>query len=293
MTAAVAGSRREPVSVVVPFLGDADEATAMLDMLAGMRTAAGDELIVADNTPDGIVAPLAGTRVTVVAVADRRSASHARNLGAEAATGEWLLFIDADCESPSDLLEAYFVVPPGPRCGIVAGEIEGMAEQDAALARWARSRRGQWVSHHLATGPHPAGVTANMLVRRTAFEELGGFRIGGGGDLDLSWRAQEAGWELAYRPDVAVRHRDRETFAELADQAISYGGHQARLRELHGDSVPRAPLLRPLGRSLAGAVTWSVAGQFERARFKLIDGAWACLFWWGQLTGGPKARRAD
>jgi GT2 family glycosyltransferase len=289
----MADTARDPISVVVPFLGDAEEARSTLAMLTSLSTRPGDELIVADNTPDGVGAGLADDRVTVVSAADRRSASHARNLGSRAAGGEWLLFIDADCQPPADLLDRYFTDPPGARVGIVAGEIEGVTDQEALLARWARSRRGQWVSHHLETGPAPAGVTANMLVRRAAFEQLGGFRIGGGGDLDLSWRAQEGGWELVYRPDVIVRHRDRETFAELADQAISYGGHQARLRELHGDAVPRAPLLRPLGRSLAGALTWTVAGQFERARFKLIDGAWAGLFWWGQLTGGPKARRAD
>jgi GT2 family glycosyltransferase len=284
---------RDTISVVVPFLGDPAEADAMLEMLSGLRAGPQDELIVADNTPEGLVAARAGERTTVVAAADRRSASHARNLGARAARGVWLLFIDADCEPPPDLLDRYFVEPPGPRAGIVAGEIEGAPDQEALLARWARSRRGQWVSHHLANGPLPAGVTANMLVRRSVFEQLDGFRIGGGGDLDLSWRAQEAGWELEYRPGVVVRHRDRETLAALADQAISYGGHQRRLRELHGPVVPRPPLLRPLGRSLAGAVAWTATGKFERARFKLIDGAWACLFWWGHLTGGPRARRAD
>ncbi|MGH2950846.1 MAG: glycosyltransferase family 2 protein, partial [Solirubrobacterales bacterium] len=186
---------------MVPFLGDARDAEATLAMLAAFRTRPGDELIVADNTPEGIVAPLADGRAQIVPAADRLSASHARNLGAGAASGEWLLFIDADCAPPPDLLERYLAEPPRQRTGIVAGEIEGAPEQDALLARWARSRRGQWVSHHLAGGPHPAGVTANMLVRRSLFEQLGGFRIGGGGDLDLSWRAQEAGWDLDYRPD--------------------------------------------------------------------------------------------
>jgi GT2 family glycosyltransferase len=292
MTPAVAGTR-ERISVVLPFLGDAGEARALLERLTTLRVTHGDELIVADNTPDGVVAPLAHGSVTVTAASDRRSASHARNIGARSAVGKWLLFLDADCVPPADLLDRYFVHPPGAGTAIVAGEIEGEPDQDALLARWARSRRGQWVRHHLANGPLPAGVTANMLVRRSVFEQLGGFRIGGGGDLDLSWRAQKAGWELEYRPDVVVRHRDRETFAALADQAISYGGHQRRLRELHGRVVPRPPLLRPLGRSLAGAVAWTATGKFERARFKLIDGVWACLFWWGHLAGGPRGRRAD
>lgn len=283
------------MSVVVPFLGDAGEARALLQTLARLRTAAGDALIVADNTPDGVVASLAGesTGVIVVSAADRRSASHARNLGAGAATGEWLLFIDADCDPPADLIDGYFADPLPDGCGIVAGEIEGAADQPAFLARWARSRRGSWVSHHLDWGPHPAGVTANLLVRRSAFEELGGFRIGGGGDLDLSWRAQEAGWGFAYRPEVVIRHRDRETLRELASQAVAYGGHQRHLRDLHGPSVPRATVLGELVRSLGGAAVWTARGRFEPAGFKLVDGCWAALFWWGWLTRGARARKAD
>jgi GT2 family glycosyltransferase len=284
---------RPAVSVVVPFLGDAVEAEALLARLASLETAPGDELIVADNTPAGIVAPLAAGRANIVEVADARSASHARNAGAGRASGEWLLFIDADCEPPPDLIEAYFRDPVGDRCGIVAGEIEGAPEQSAFLARWARSRRGHWVAHHLSWGPHPAGVTANLLVRRSAFEALDGFRIGGGGDLDLCWRAQEQGWEFAYRPEVVVRHRDRERLAELADQAIAYGGHQRHLRDLHGPGVPSPRPLAPLARSLGGAAVWTFRGRFEQARFKLVDGFWTTLEWWGWLSRGARARKAD
>ncbi|MGH2953104.1 MAG: glycosyltransferase family 2 protein [Solirubrobacterales bacterium] len=291
MTAAVAGSSREPISVVVPFLGDAAEARATLELLVGLRTRPGDELILADNTPDGVVDEVVRGEVIVAPAGERRSASYARNVGAGAAGTEWLLFIDADSVPPADLLDRYLADAPGPRCGIVAGEIEGLPDQDAVLARWARSRRRQWVRQQGEWGPHPSGITANLLVRRSTFDDLGGFQIGGGEDIDLCWRAQDRGWELEYRPDVVVRHRDRERMSELARQAIRYGADVRRLRELHGPSVGRAPLLRPLFRSLGAALVWSARGQFERARFKLIDAIWDMLLWWGQLTGGPYARR--
>jgi GT2 family glycosyltransferase len=281
------------VSVVVPFLGDAEEASALLAVLKRIELGPGDELIIADNTPDRIVAPIAGEPIEVVEAGDRRSASYARNAGAAAAGGEWLLFCDADCVPPADLLDAYFSQPPDERCAVVAGEVEGLDEQGAFLARWARSRRGRWVGHHLSRGPYPAGVTANLMVRRAAFEELGGFRIGGGGDLDLCWRAQGAGWGFVYRADVVVRHRDRERLSELVDQAIAYGGHQRRLRDLYGSVVAREPLLVPVARSLGAALAWTARGRLEQARFKLLDGCWACLQRWGWLTRGGRARRAD
>ena len=40
---------RPPVSVVVPFAGDAQAAAAALELLRGLQTQPGDELILADN----------------------------------------------------------------------------------------------------------------------------------------------------------------------------------------------------------------------------------------------------
>ena len=94
--------RRATVSVVVPFFGDAAAADGRASWLTGLATGAGDELIVADNTPDGVFARAARRerdRVVVAATAER-SSYHARNVGAAAAPGEWLLFIDADCRPP-------------------------------------------------------------------------------------------------------------------------------------------------------------------------------------------------
>lgn len=284
---------RPTFSVIMPFLGDLDEAQAAAAALARVRTEEGDELIVADNTPDGLVSRVAPAPVRVVDVSDRRSASHARNVGAAAARGDWLLFVDADCELPGDLLERYAALPLKPTCAVIAGEVVGSPRQTALLARWARSRRGKWVSYHLSSGPFPAGATANMLVRRTAWEELGGFRIGGGGDLDLSWRAQQTGWSFEYRPDVVVEHNDRERLRDLLKQAYSYGSHQSRLRKLHGPGVPKAKLAMPLARAVGGAIVWTIRGKREKAAFKLIDGVWAVVLWWGELTGGPGARQAD
>ncbi len=284
---------RPTVSVVVPFLGDREEAEIVLGWLRGLRTAAGDQLLIADNSPEPVVGALAAPEVTVVGAADRRSASHARNAGAAAASGEWLLFLDADCVPPPDLLDAYFATPVSERCAVVAGEIVGAPDQGAALARWARSRRGNWAEHHQTWGPHPAAVTANMLIRRAAFEQLGGFRLGGGGDVDFSWRAQENGWELLYRPEVVVAHRDRESFRELADQAIAYGGHQRHLRSLYGPSVPRPAVARPLARAAGGTVIAALRGRGEEARLKLVDGAWTTLVGLGWLTRGARARKGD
>ena len=284
---------RPPVSVVVPFLGELAEAERLVAELRRLELGPGDQLILADNTRSGIAAGLGGGALEVVGAAATRSASFARNAGAAVARGEWLLFFDADCQPPRAILDAYLADPADERLGVIAGEVVGVAAQEAPLARWARSRRGAWVRHHLETGPHPGGVTANLLVRRAAFEQVGGFRVGGGGDLDLCWRLQDAGWGFAYRGDVVVAHLDRERPRELLSQAVAYGGHQRNLRREHGPAVDLVTLARPLARGLGGAIAHAAGGRGEEARFALVDAGWAAAEWWGWISGGRHARRAD
>ena len=286
--------RRPTVSVILPFLGGLDEAREVVRSLEALEIAPGDELIVADNTPDSVAEAAAEDSPVLVAIAgDTRSASHARNIGANRATGEWFLFVDDDCVLPADILDRYFEPAPDDRCGIAAGEIVGDPGQRGVLPAWARSRRGKWVRHHLDSGPHPGGITANLLVRRCVWEELGGFQLGGGGDLDLCWRAQDAGWGFEYRPDVVVIHRDRDSVRTLVGQAFSYGSHGRHLQALHGSSVERARLVVPLVRSLASFVSWLSKRQPRQALFSLIDGLWAFFYWLGDRTAGRGARRAD
>ena len=272
------------MSVVVPFRGGRDEAQGMLAALARLRLGSGDELIVADNTRAGVVPE--GGPARVVRAPRRRSAFHARNAGAAVATGEWLLFTDGDCEPPADLLERLWEPEPAPGCGAVAGEARGDASQTALLARWARSRRGAIASHHRELGSRPAGTTANLLVRRAAFEAVGGFcEVRSEADTELCWRLTERGQRLEYRPAAVVAHRDPERLGDVVRQAAGYGAGRRWLRSSFGDAVPGMPLARPLGRAVGGALAWTLALRFQRAAFKLVDGVVAAAGWWGYTFG--------
>ena len=285
--------RRESVSVVLPFLGDAEEARSVVARLRSLKLGPDDELIVADNTPAGVVEADAAANPRVVRAAERRSGSHARNAGAAVASGDWLLFLDADCIPPAGLIDAYFDPPPAERCGVVAGEIAGDPEQAEIVPRWTRSRRGRWVEGVLAGGLRPAAITANMLVRREAFEAVGGLRLGGGADFDLSWRLQDEGWELERRPAALVLHRDRDTLREMAEQARAYGSHTRNLRRLHGPVAPSLPGPTAALRSLGAAAVWALRREPERARFALLDCLYFANAWIGSLGAASRRRSGD
>src|SRR5947208_15077889 len=118
-------SSRPAVSLVVPFRGDSTAAVRLLTALSRLRVAAGDELILADNTEERVAGGLGSDRVRVVTAAEERSSYHARNAGAGAAANGWLLFLDADCAPEPGLLDAYFAAPIPPACGALSGPIGG------------------------------------------------------------------------------------------------------------------------------------------------------------------------
>jgi GT2 family glycosyltransferase len=264
---------RPSVSLIVPFFGDPPAAARLGDRLANLRLGDRDELIVVDNSPG----PAFGDGEAVPGRVLRHVAEHtsyyARNAGVEASAGEWLLFIDADCTPDPDLIAAYFATPPGAGCGIVAGAIEGDPGQNAFLARWARWRLILDQGHGLRHPFRPFASTANLLVRRSAFDQAGGFAEGilSGGDADFCWRVQAMGWTLEERPAARVVHTHRERLGALVRQASRYGRGQAWLERRH----PAAPRPRGRARELARAGTASAyhlaSGRIERAGFRAAD----------------------
>src|SRR3954453_14766521 len=110
---------RPPVSVILPFHGDAADAAHVAEQLGRLELRAGDELLVADN--NDVPAFRGDDRITAIASPVQRWACAARTVGAEHASIEWLLFIDADCRVPANLLARYFGPPPPAEAGAAAG----------------------------------------------------------------------------------------------------------------------------------------------------------------------------
>jgi GT2 family glycosyltransferase len=282
------------VSVVVPFAGTAEDAARVRNQLHGLAVRPGDELIVADNSPAPVVE--ADAEIAVVRADRVASSYYARNAGAAAATNDWLLFVDSDCLLAATLLDDFLAEAPAARTGLVAGEIEGEPTQSSLIARYHRSRGHLAAGAPLELGPSPAVGTANALVRRTAWEELGGFEeVVSGADFEFSWRAGAAGWGVEHRPGARVRHLHPEAIGPMRRKAARYGAGQ-RWLDARYPGVPRPPrLVRELLRSAAGVPVWTVTARFERAAFKALDAAWISAYarGWrgGENTPSPLRRQ--
>ncbi|HEX5194514.1 MAG TPA: glycosyltransferase family 2 protein [Solirubrobacteraceae bacterium] len=246
------------MSVVMPFAGSREEALAAVAALAGLNVNDGDELLLADNA--GVLATADGERgatVTVVAATGERSPAHARNAGAAAARGEaeWILFLDADTTAPPDLIDRYFAAPIAGDIGALAGGIRPAAPPRRAgvAARYAAHKNFLDAGAHLAHPYLPRVAAANLLVRRAAFDAVGGFYEGvrAAEDTDFCWRLQRAGWRLEACPGAVVEHRYRDSLAALRRQWRSYAAGRAWLARRYEGFTPRPALARAADRAMS------------------------------------------
>jgi len=281
---------RPGVSVIVPFRGDVSQAARLARSLARLEVGPGDEVVVADNS-DAASFP-EGSSVRVVQATRERSSYFARNAGAGAATKRerrlrpdppdsvdsredaerWLLFTDADCVPVPWLLDAYFAQPVADDVGALAGSVLSDPAQRHFLARYATDRGflDQEAGVHTA---EDAAATANLAVRRSALDEIGGFEEGirPGGDVDLCRRLIGAGWRIERRPGAIVTHLHRESLSDLMATIARYASGARWLNERYPGSAPEWPLVPGLIHCAKDIGSELSRMRFERAAFRGVD----------------------
>ena len=234
------------VSVVIPAR-DAESAVRVLLGSLDSQTLPRErfEVIVVDNASRDDTAAVARGMGATVVTDPMPSRAGARNTGAGAARGDAIAFIDSDCVADPNWLAA--LLECGARGDLLAGRVVTTTRPGPnAVERFeARTRFGQeqWVAEGWA-------ATANLLVPRALFEELGGFdasfRIAGE-DADLCYRATAAGYRLAYCADAIVTHYAESELVPMLRRAfrLGHGAEQFNHRYGAGDRAWRRPgLLR-------------------------------------------------
>ncbi len=249
---------RPEISVVMPFAGSAAEAAGAVRSLRALDVRPGDQLILVDNSATGIdVGGPHGDRepaLTVIPALEERSPAYARNVGAAAARNDWILFLDADTHPRDGLLGALWGDGIPDDVGALAGEIVPAPEPAGLVGRYGSARNFLSQRAHREHPYRARAAAANLLVRRVAFEQLGGFYEGvrAAEDTDFAWRLQAAGWKLALRDEAVVEHRYRTSLRELRRQWRGYAAGRAWLGRRYDGFVPEPALRRAPGHLRVG-----------------------------------------
>lgn len=264
------------LSVLIPYYGD--DPSTLLETLLGQAGTETEIILFDDGSPDRQVferlsahPSSGGGTVTVLRSETNLQRSAARNTLAEAASGEWLLFLDADMEIPGGFLARWHaLLQRADFDAAYGGYVVPEAKAGHFAVHAALARAGD-VSNAAARAARGASAFAGSnlaarasLMARIRFDEA--YRGWGWEDVDWAVRAAKAG-RLAH-VDNPAGHGGLQSVDRLLTKFTEGGLNYARFLARHPDqaSLPGARLARLLAQLQLSAAVQVLAPALTRTR---------------------------
>jgi O-antigen biosynthesis protein len=230
------GLQRYPrVSVVVCAYNAERTMDACLASLAILNYPDYEVIVVNDGSCDRTLEIAESHGYCRIISQPNKGLSAARNVGAEAATGEIVAYTDSDCVADPDWLP--YLVAKMEASGLAACGGPNFPPPEDSLVPAAVAVAPGGPTHVLLSdevAEHIAGC--NMAFRREALLDLGGFDPvyrAAGDDVDICWRFQDAGFVIGFSPAAIVWHFRRNTVKAYCNQQRGYGKAEALVYSKH------------------------------------------------------------
>jgi cellulose synthase/poly-beta-1,6-N-acetylglucosamine synthase-like glycosyltransferase len=214
-----------------------------------------DEIIVVDDGSRDATRAVAEARGAHVIAQENRGAAAARNVGAQNARGDIVLFLDGDCVPEQNWVQAMLAPFADPEivgaCGMKQTKQRGIIPRFIQLEfdyRYDNECRRRYIDFI------DSGTAA---YRRAVFLENGGFdaRLSDAEDVDLSYRLSERGYRMAFAGNAVVYDPHPESLYEYLRRKYEYAFWRAQVyarypRKLASDS--RTPQTQKIQGLLTG-----------------------------------------
>lgn len=234
------------ISVVIPVYNEEKHITSCLEALQN-NTRKADEILLADGGSEDRTRELAA-RFPEVTILDnpKRTAAAGRNVGIRRATGSVIAFTDGDCivrENWLEEIEAAFrkYRPDGIGGKIEPADPENQYEEFWNTLAWkVLMSFGDEAYQVKNRTMNDAFVTANCAYTRKLLYRLKGFNLWFGNnaeDVDLSWRALEAGAKLWYVPSVEIQAHGVTTPEGIRNKSFRNGVSSSKIQKKYGSFV--------------------------------------------------------
>ena len=260
------------LSVIVPVRDGGEAFARCLSALEAGRRPGAELIVVDDGSVDESAARAAAAGARLLRTSGARGPGAARNLGARSARGEWLLFVDADCEVAPGTLAVAETAARGGGADAIFGSYDDAPAASGLVARYKN------LYHHYVH--QSAGATARSFwagcgaVRRDAFLAVGGFderryprpSIE---DIDLGYRLTDAGYRIRFRPDLTVKHLKAWTLASLVRSDVLDRGVPWTELMLRRGGIPDELNVRRRER-VSVAAAWLLVGSLAASPWRPV-----------------------
>lgn len=275
-----AGPASEPetwpgVSIVIPTYNRARQLERCLVALSNLDYPVECiEIIVVDDASNDTTSAILerfsqecetkGIALHVVRHSRQKGVALARNSGAEQANMAVLAFIDSDCVATPGWLQELTPIFADPAVTAVGGMIRAynwhsmLGKYEDMCSSLFMGVRPQQVK---LEGPLTYLPTANFLVRRAAWQEVGGFApLTFGEDVDFCRRLLLQGRAIRYEPRGIVLHDYRTKLSGFLKTRVSYASAEAALLKRH-PTERRVLILPPEQGVFAGLTIGGLTGM--------------------------------
>jgi cellulose synthase/poly-beta-1,6-N-acetylglucosamine synthase-like glycosyltransferase len=230
------------VSIIVPAYNEGKVIRHCVDSILGSAYGNRELILVDDGSTDDTLTQMREYETQPgVTVLGRRNGGKAAalNAGLARASGEIVLFVDADGIFAPDTIDAMLSAFESERVGAVCGS-DSPANLDRLLPRLAS------LQTHVGTGFARRAlslinclpiVSGNLgAFRRSVLEKTGPFLEGFiGEDLELTWRVHKAGYRVAFQPRATVRAETPSTISGLWKQRVRWARGLLQTARIHRD----------------------------------------------------------
>jgi glycosyltransferase involved in cell wall biosynthesis len=225
-------------SIIIPARNEQAHIGRCLDSLLNLDWVRNEyEIIVVDNGSEDMTVHIARERNAKVYVKPGLTVAALRNFGADAASGEILAFLDADCTVHENWLRNAAVYLNSTDVACFGSPPVAPHDSTWVQRAWFQVRRKK------TQGDSEWLESMNMFVRRYTFLAAGGFNeeLATCEDYDLSLRLKRIGGLFADERIVAVHHGEATTIRQFFRKEIWRGTGNLHGVKSHGISWKELP----------------------------------------------------
>ena len=227
------------VSIIIPLFNNLEYTKKCIEAIRGKTPNGLYELIIVDNgSTDGTEDFLKSFMGNIKIISNEKNLGFAKacNQGARASSSDYILFLNNDVEAQSGWLEpllkaldndssvaavsSKLLFPDGTiqHAGVLI--VDHRKHQDPLLALNACYQEPSDLPEANEPRTYQALTAACLLVRRNAFDQVGGFDEGfwnGYEDTDLCFKLRMEGYKLVYQPEsVLIHHEEKSGFERFS-----------------------------------------------------------------------------